>query len=221
MRAIIFTFLLAISAISQLKENEVRTLTPEETIERELKVGESHSYKVTLKSGEFLHLTVEQRGIDVIVRLFGPDGAKLTEMNNRHIAYGAEPLSAEAKIDGDYRIEIAANSAPAGMYIVRADKPRPVTTSDRVRIEAERAAAEGQRLRMLNKSDLLQSALDHYQIALQKWRELGDRYWQATTLTNIGLVYSQLNENDKAVSAYNEALPLAREVRILVANGGS
>jgi len=110
MKAIIFTFLLTISLTTQVKENEVRTLTPEETIERELKIGESHSYKVTLKTGQFLHLTIEQRGIDVIVRLFGPDGTKLAEMNNRHIAYGVEPLSAEAKVDGDYRIEIAARS---------------------------------------------------------------------------------------------------------------
>src|SRR6185295_19649212 len=184
-----------------------------ETIERELKIGESHSYKVTLQRGQFLHLTIEQRGIDVIVRLFGPDGTKLAEMNNRHMAYGIEPLAGEAKVDGDYRIEIAANSALNGMYVVRADKPRPVTTSDRVRIEAERAAAEGQRLRMLNKAESYRPALEQYQVALQKWRQLDDRYWQATTLTNIGLVYSQLEENDKALSAYNEALPLAREVK--------
>ena len=41
------------------------------------------------------------------------------------------------------------------------------------------------------------------------------RYWQATTLTNIGLVYSQLKENDKALSAYSEALPLAKEIKDL------
>ena len=215
MRAIIFTFLLAISAISQVKENEVRTLTPEEPIERELKSGESHSYRISLKTGQFLHLTIEQRGIDVVVRLFGPDGSKLAEMNNRHIAYGVEPLSAEASGDGDYRIEIAANSAFNGMYVVRVDKPRPVTTSDRERIEAERAAAEGQRLRMLNKAESYRPALEQYQVALQKWRQLDDRYWQATTLTNIGLVYSQLEENDKALSAYNEALPLAKEIKDL------
>jgi hypothetical protein len=45
-------------------------------------------------------------------------------------------------------------------------------------------------------------------------RAVGDRYWQATTLTNIGLVYNQL-KNDKALSAYNEALPLAKEIKDL------
>jgi hypothetical protein len=71
MRAIIFTLLLAIPFASQVKESEIRTLTPEEPIERELKSGESHSYRVSLKTGQFLHLTIEQRGIDVVVGCLG------------------------------------------------------------------------------------------------------------------------------------------------------
>ena len=96
----------------------------------------------------------------------------------------------------------------ANTCYIPTDKPRAVTANDRERIEAERASAEGQRLRMLNKPDSYRPALEQYQVALQKWRQLDDRYWQATTLTNIGLVYSQLEENDKALSAYNEALPV-------------
>src|ERR1700738_5132483 len=40
-------------------------------IEMELKGGEVHSYSINLTAGQFLHLIVDQRGIDVVVTLFG------------------------------------------------------------------------------------------------------------------------------------------------------
>src|SRR6185436_14930895 len=62
-------------------------------VDRELKAGETHSYVVKLSSGQYLHVVVEQRGIDVVVRLFGPGGQKLTEVNSPNETQGAEPLS--------------------------------------------------------------------------------------------------------------------------------
>src|SRR5262249_27024756 len=50
------------------------------TADRELKAGDAHSYKLNLASGQFLHVVVEQKGIDVVVRLFLPDGKKLIEV---------------------------------------------------------------------------------------------------------------------------------------------
>jgi hypothetical protein len=52
----------------------VATLEPGKAIERAMAGGEVHGYKVSLKSGQFLHAVVDQRGIDVVVRLLGPDG---------------------------------------------------------------------------------------------------------------------------------------------------
>src|SRR5262245_29560797 len=42
-------------------------------VERELSGGQSHSYKITMNSGQFLHIAVRQLGIDVVVVLFAPD----------------------------------------------------------------------------------------------------------------------------------------------------
>src|SRR6476646_6937076 len=43
-------------------------------IEREIAGGQSHSYKFTLTSNQYAHILVQQKGIDVAVTLFGPDG---------------------------------------------------------------------------------------------------------------------------------------------------
>ena len=40
-------------------------------IEAAIAGGDAHDYKVSLKTGQFLHLVVDQRGVDVVVRLIG------------------------------------------------------------------------------------------------------------------------------------------------------
>src|SRR5437867_2320983 len=55
-------------------DKDVPTLEPGKPIDRELGGGQSHFYQIALASGQYLHVVVDQRGIDVIVALFGPDG---------------------------------------------------------------------------------------------------------------------------------------------------
>src|SRR5215470_15151941 len=47
-------------------------LEPGKPIERELTGGQSHSYQIAMASGQYMHLVVDQRGIDVVVALFTP-----------------------------------------------------------------------------------------------------------------------------------------------------
>ena len=76
-------------------------------IERELKVGETQSFQVELRRGKFLNATVEQQGIDVVVRVFAPDGSMLAEIDSPTGDQGSELVAVEAKTDGTHRIEIA------------------------------------------------------------------------------------------------------------------
>ena len=55
-------------------ENDSRPLEAAKPIERELAGGREHYYKIALEAGQYLHLVVGQRGIDVVVTLFGPYG---------------------------------------------------------------------------------------------------------------------------------------------------
>jgi CHAT domain-containing protein len=204
----------SLSGAAQDKKDEVGTLVPGQTVERMIKGGETHAYLINLHQGEFMHLEVDQRGIDVVVSLFAPDRTRLVEMNNRHIDFGQEPLSFAADVEGSYRFEVRAATAWAieGRYAVHLNELRGVTASDRIRIEAERTAAEGQRLRVQGTAESYRGAKNEYETALKKWGEVNDRYWEATTLTNIGLVYDNLNENRKALEFYDQALPLERAV---------
>src|SRR5262244_1981050 len=56
------------------EDQKAQQLEPGKPIERELVGGESHSYQLALDAGQYVKLVVDQRGIDVAVRLSGPDG---------------------------------------------------------------------------------------------------------------------------------------------------
>ncbi|MDT5293661.1 MAG: erythromycin esterase [Acidobacteriota bacterium] len=93
-------------------------------VERELKAEEVHAYEVTLEGGQFFRATVEQRGIDVVVRLFAPDGTKLAEVDSPNGREGPEPVALEAKAAGTYRVEVSSleKGAPAGRYEIKIDE---------------------------------------------------------------------------------------------------
>src|SRR5262245_8757366 len=65
------------SATQSAQEGD--SLEPGKPVERETSGGQSHFYKVTMSSGQYLHIAVRQREIDVVVALFTPDGKKISE----------------------------------------------------------------------------------------------------------------------------------------------
>ena len=52
-------------------QSDVGELQLGKSIERELKAGETHSLHMTLIAGQYVRGVVEQRGIDVVLTLFG------------------------------------------------------------------------------------------------------------------------------------------------------
>lgn len=118
---------------------DAQLLEPGKPIERELKAKESHSYTVELKMGQFLSAAVSQRGIDVVVRLFAPDGSKIAEIDSPNGRQGDEPIALEAKAAGAYRIEVIPNKqggdAAAGRYEIRINEI--LSAEDYARRQAE------------------------------------------------------------------------------------
>ncbi len=58
----------------------------------------------------------------------------------------------------------------------------------------------------------MEKALGYYAEALPLCRQVGDRSGEASTLSNIGAVYTALGEKEKALGYCEEALPLFRQV---------
>src|ERR1041384_7986039 len=85
-------------------------LEPGKAVERSLDAGEAHSYTLTRPSGQYAHVVVAQRGVDVVVSIFAPDGTKLVQVDCPNASHGLEPVSLVAETAGTYRVEIRSTS---------------------------------------------------------------------------------------------------------------
>ena len=171
------------------QSSDVRELNAGAPLERELAGGESHSYRVALIAGQYVQIEVEQKGIDVVVSLFGPDGQPITDVDSPDGAAGKERVSAIANAVGEYRLEVKAldKKAKPGRYEVVLKQPRPASPEDRVRIAAERVVTEADHLRAQDTAESQRKAIEKYIEALPIWRAANDPR-EALTLYRIGVV---------------------------------
>src|SRR2546427_9307394 len=86
----------AFAVAAQEKPADVRELVPGQTVEREIKGGETHTYRVKLQQGQFLRLVVDSQNINVVVILDGLYGERLSIVDLLKYP-GPEPLSFEAE----------------------------------------------------------------------------------------------------------------------------
>ena len=77
---------------------------------------------------------------------------------------------------------------------------------------AERLFEEGMTLYQQGSAESLRQAIQKWQEARLLYRAVGDRGGEAITLNNIGRVYDDLGEKQKALDFYNQALPIRRAV---------
>ena len=76
-------------------------------VERTLGPGQVHEFTVTLEENQFVQFVVEQRGIDVIVRVSTPAGKSIGEFDSPNGTDGPEHVSFVGVAAGSYRITVS------------------------------------------------------------------------------------------------------------------
>lgn len=111
-------------------------LTRGTTIERELSGGQTHSYQLSLTEAQYLYVVVDQRGIDVVLVLFSPEGKKLSELDSPNGENGPEELRIIVTRSGNYRLDVQAfeTYGPTRRYRVDVKELRQATENDRAEI---------------------------------------------------------------------------------------
>src|SRR5262249_45182267 len=158
-------------------------LEPGKPVERELSGGQSHSYKITMVSGQYSRVVVEQRGIDVVVALFTPDGKKIGEADGARATIGTETVSAIAEAAGAYRIEARSDekTAKTGRYEIKIEELREATAEDKHRVAAESLFREAEKLGQGTVEEKRKSVEKYYE-ALELYRRAGASRGEAETL---------------------------------------
>ncbi|HMG74239.1 MAG TPA: tetratricopeptide repeat protein [Pyrinomonadaceae bacterium] len=209
---LVLTLSLLAGPVASQNERDMPALELGKPIERELAGGQSHSYRIELAMNQFLHVVVEQKGIDVVVTLFAPDGKKVAEVDSPNGTQGPEPVSFIAESAGSYRLEVRSLEASvnAGRYEVKIAERRVATPRDRRQVGGLRAYAQAEKLNSGETAESRRQAIDKYLEALRFWHADDNRTKEAETLHNIGRAYYSLGERQKALDYFNQALPLAR-----------
>ncbi|MGF1675272.1 MAG: tetratricopeptide repeat protein [Rivularia sp. (in: cyanobacteria)] len=87
---------------------------------------------------------------------------------------------------------------------------QPSATQDATRNAAFITLGEANKLYKQGTPESLRQAIVKFEEALVLWRQLKDRELEAFTLNNIGAVYRDLGEKQKALESHNQALSLWR-----------
>ncbi len=191
----------------------IPTLELGKPIERELSGQQSHSYQIVLTSGQYIHVVADQRGIDVVVRLLGPDNKQLLEVDSPNGNEGPEHVYFIAAITGRHRLEVRSlDKLARGRYQVTLEELRAARETDSQRIDAEALFGEASMMFGVGTKESLTKALEKYQQALSFFRSLNDSSREAATLSTSGLICDLLGNKQKALDYDAQALPLYRAV---------
>jgi CHAT domain-containing protein/Tfp pilus assembly protein PilF len=189
-------------------EQDARALAPGEVVEREITGGQVHRYWIKVNPGQFLHVVVDQRGVDVAVALIGLDRHLIVKVDSPDLSRGPERVSLVASDSGLFEIQVhpVKEEATAGRYQIKIAELREVRPQDAKRVTAEKLFSEGEAFRLQWTADGFRRALEKYQASLDLWAALNDLRGEGATLNLIGMTYSHLGERQKQLEYLNRAV---------------
>jgi C-terminal processing protease CtpA/Prc len=120
-KLLLLTVLCLVPAFAQEKPQPLESGKP---IERELAGGQTHTYTLNLTANQIVRVAAEQKGVDLVLSVFAPDGSKLFDVDSPNGASGEEPATIAARQGGAYRVEVRSldKAAATGRYTIRLDK---------------------------------------------------------------------------------------------------
>jgi len=119
-------------------QDEARTLVRGRAVEREIAAGEAHRYQVALETDQFLFVAVEQQGVDLVVRILGPSGEELDEVDSPNGSWGLEAVTFFPSGSGIHLIEVAPleeEKDESGGYEITLERLEPAATTKSARVD--------------------------------------------------------------------------------------
>ena len=188
---------------------EIAELRPGESPRRNLSSGQAHEYRVRLSAGDFVHIVVDQLGVDVVATLFAPDGASVIRMDRPVAGFGPEPLMALADETGEFTVRVEAGGKDiSGLYSISLIELAPAREKDVARARAAAFFAAGGAQR---REGEFRGAIKGYREASAIWEELNERSWQAESLARIGDAHARLGLWEEAIGFHEQAAAIYQE----------
>ncbi|MFN0084396.1 MAG: CHAT domain-containing tetratricopeptide repeat protein [Blastocatellia bacterium] len=187
---------------------ETGALSKDALIDRQITGGEIHAYRLSMAADHYFRARVEQRNMDVFVRVIGPDGRPLLEARDLLNTAGTERIVFLSEATGDHRLEVHAlgDRTFHGGYVLRIEEWRPALPADKDHAAAARNFKEAQRLHAQGTAESRPAARARYEEVLPLFRAANDKPGEADTLQYLGQIHFSMGEPRKALEYMNEAL---------------
>lgn len=172
--------------------------------------GEVWGRSVELGEGDFLEVTIEQRGIDAALGLHDPGDEELLRVDGPSGRFGLEELLAIAPRQGTYRwtVEGLVTEQAAGDVRLLQAVSRPATAADRERVAADQAEWRG---RTFAAHGAFQEAIEALQQALQAFTQQGLARRQAEVRLALGQAQAAQGSLAVAAGHAEQAVALFRQ----------
>ena len=191
-------------------------------VEREFAGEQEHAYRLALAAGEFVQLSIQQTGVEVVAALAGPDGAKLAEFAESVGDHGVREIHFIARTAGTHRLAVRRyrNTAPPTRYTIRLEAQRSATDDDERRLRAVAVAAEARRFLWSPRPISAEEAARieaKFREAIRLGESLGDSRLIAECLLDLGILRSRTGDPLGARELFEQALPLFPETPAAIA----
>jgi CHAT domain-containing protein/tetratricopeptide (TPR) repeat protein len=211
-RALTALFVLAAGGSAQTPPAPA-PLSPGTALERAFAADETQIFDAGLDAGRLYSLTVEQRGIHLVVDVRGPEGGSLAAVDSPLDRWGIETILLRPASTGSYRVEVraATKGVGPGRCTIRLDEIAE-SAAGRERIGALTAmTAAGTILRREPTG-----SLDKIEAALREARghfhAAGDPPGEAEAVAALAAVTHRLSRQSQAVDLYRDAVSRWREL---------
>jgi CHAT domain-containing protein len=189
-----------------------------QSIEREIKGGESQVFSVSIGANQTARVEIEQKGVDVALAAYKPTGERFIETDSPTGVLGSDLILVTASEAGEYKIAVEPSNpkADAGRYVIKLVEIRPTVAEDDQINEAARQinklAASSAILRQKGTREERRQAAEGYQQIIDLSRLKKDKTWEIVGVVEMGLIYDQLGELQKYIELEERGLLLSREM---------
>jgi hypothetical protein len=126
---LLLTFCFSLAYGSQ-GPRDPNALQPGTSISRTVARGQSHQFSIVMEKDQCAQVVVDQRGIDLIVRVYTPNRGNVVEFDSPNGANGAENAKVVALTSGTYIVEVSPLSqlqSTNGQFEIRLTEVRGAT----------------------------------------------------------------------------------------------
>jgi len=189
-------------------------LAPGEVLGRPMKANQRHIFRIKLMQQQYARVTVDQKGVDVVIKLFDPNHSGLVERDSPNGKFGPEAISIIAQLTGTYYVEVCASKTqPVGSYELKLEGPQSSNAADAKRIMAEGMLMQGHELLQQQTTDARALAIKQFESARQLFKELADAREEGYALCNTAEIFRALKNFPKAMKHLDQALSRLTEAQ--------